>query len=219
MHRLFLGFDFAEFFAEVRRGFADLQPVEEGVRGFQPDAEPFRDFFFFLAFSSLHLAVVGDHFRAALAEASNFEHAFDGGFFAVDLESAEQFIEARDADLRVLKRLEMQDVLELFLETLFGFFAFAKAALSSPWTCSTSAMYSLLDFPASPWSAMSFRRSWSIFGGGPFLEAELASSFQDQLFFVCSPSVIVCLCGPNRRREIGDASVTGGSAGSPLRRR
>src|SRR5208282_2427174 len=64
---LLLGFP--EFFAEAGRGFAHVEPVKEGVRGLQPDAEPLRDLLFFLAFVRFHLTIVRDHFRTPFAEA------------------------------------------------------------------------------------------------------------------------------------------------------
>src|SRR5215469_4431256 len=58
--------DITEFLSKIRRGFANLQPVEKRLWSFQPDAKPFCDFLFFFALSRFHFAIQRNHFRPAL---------------------------------------------------------------------------------------------------------------------------------------------------------
>src|SRR5271165_1712955 len=79
--------DVSEFFGEFRRSLADFQPIEEGIRRFQPDAEPFSDLFLFLAFARFHFAVMRDHLRATFAQSRNLSHAFHGRGLSMGFEA------------------------------------------------------------------------------------------------------------------------------------
>jgi len=68
---------------EFRGLFAQVEPIEEGVGVFEPDAEPIGDFFFFGALGSFDFWIARDHLGTALAEARNVEDSFDGGVFAL----------------------------------------------------------------------------------------------------------------------------------------
>src|SRR4029077_13853255 len=116
--------DVSEFLAELRRGFAHFQPIEESIRRFQPDAKPLSDLLLFFAFGGFHFAVVRNHLRAPFAQARDLQHALHGGVLAVGLEAAQQFIQSRQADFGILERLEVQDVFKFFLEALLGLFPF-----------------------------------------------------------------------------------------------
>src|SRR5262249_32924760 len=101
--------DFTKGGAELRRVLAQVQPVEESVRCFQPDAEPLRDLPLLAALFFFHLAVVRNHLRAAFPEPRNLHHTFHGGFLAVRAESTQQLVQARQAHFGVLQGAEVQN--------------------------------------------------------------------------------------------------------------
>src|SRR6266700_4802221 len=106
----------------VRGLLPNFQPIEEGIRRFQPDAEPATDLYFFRALLSLHLAVTRNHFRAAFAQPRDVQNTLHGRVLAVHAELAHQFIQPHDADLGIFQRLEVQQILEFFFVLFLGLF-------------------------------------------------------------------------------------------------
>ena len=53
---------------EFRGLFSQVEPIEEGVGVFEPDAEPIGDFFFFGALGSFDFLIATNHLGATLAE-------------------------------------------------------------------------------------------------------------------------------------------------------
>src|SRR5579863_4939172 len=109
-----------EFILEVRRLFADFEPIEEGVGSFQPDREPVSDFFFLSALARVHFVVARNHFGAAAAEAGDFADAFRGGLLMFEQEFPEELVEAHQAHFSFLERGKMQQVREFFFVTTVG---------------------------------------------------------------------------------------------------
>src|SRR5260370_565049 len=127
----FLGLQLRKLGAKIRRLLPDVQPVEEGLRGFQPNAEPPGDLFFFGALMSFHLVVARDHLRAALAEPRDVQNTLHGRVFALRAKLAHQLVQPHDADLRIFQRLEVQQILEFFFVLFLRFFLLVDGYLLS----------------------------------------------------------------------------------------
>src|SRR5438445_8213043 len=102
----FFGLRLRKLGAKIRRLLPNVQPVEEGVRRFQPDTEPSGDLYLFSAFLGFHFAVARDHLRAAFAEARHVQNTLDGRVVPVRTELAHQFIQPQYADLSVFPPLK-----------------------------------------------------------------------------------------------------------------
>src|SRR5258707_13215457 len=81
--RSYLGFRPGKFSLKIRRLLANIEPMEEGVRGFEPDAEPVGDFDFLAALVGLDLRIASNHVSAALLEAGLVYDAPEAGALAM----------------------------------------------------------------------------------------------------------------------------------------
>jgi hypothetical protein len=101
---------------------ADVEPIEEGVRSFKPDAEPVGNFDFLGALAGLDLGIARNHLGASFPEAGHIQDTLDGGALAMGLKLMHQLVETHDAELRILEGLEVQQILELLFVLFLGFF-------------------------------------------------------------------------------------------------
>src|SRR5258708_7724237 len=120
--RSYFGFRLGKLFLEIRRLLADIEPIEERVRGFQPNAEPVGNFDFLGALAGFNLGIASNHFGTALTKPRHVQDTLDSGTLAVLLELTHKLVETHDAQFGIGQRFKMEQVLELFLVLFFGLF-------------------------------------------------------------------------------------------------
>src|SRR5205807_4250969 len=85
-----------KFLLKLGRLLADLQPIEERVRGLQPNTEPAGDLDFLRTLLGFNFVVTRDHLRTALSEPGDFQHPLHGGLLAVRTKLAHEFVQAHE---------------------------------------------------------------------------------------------------------------------------
>src|SRR6201998_4730490 len=95
------------------RLFAQVQPVKECIRRFQPNSEPLQNLLLLVAFVRLDARVSGDHFGPPAPQPRYFEHSLSRRALPFRTELAPKLVQAHQTYFRFLEGRKVEEISKL----------------------------------------------------------------------------------------------------------